>query len=348
MRTGAIFLATVLSVVLAVAVCAATSSTTPVSRVGVSGNGLTLDGVPWWPTGLDAYQLATHWSVNRGCGAEVDLDAYFMSRPPGSVTRFNAFQQLAVNKSTGRIDFGPIDAVFAAAERHGSLVIPVLAGQDGACEDERYKDRDWYRSGWTVPGSASLSYRDWVSTAVSRWGASPAIAAWEPIGEPEAGICHDAGCSPQQRSCPDDSAQVLRDWHDAVGALIRTSDPVHPITAGLLGGDQCGTAGPGYALVADSPYVDFVQYHDYDDAAFLPQRLAQTSKPLVVTELGIHAGSCLPLQERADRIGARIDSYAELGAAGALLWAFVPDPRPEQCTYDIGPDDPVLAIPQLN
>ncbi|WP_068155206.1 beta-mannosidase [Rhodococcus phenolicus] len=348
MRTAATLLATLLSVVLAAAGCAATPSTTPVSRVAVSGNGLTLDGAPWWPTGLDAYQLATRWSVNRGCGAEVDLDAYFASRPAGSVTRFNLFQQLAVNKYTGRLDFGPIDAVFASAERHGGLVIPVLVGQDGACEDERYKDRDWYLTGWTASGSTPLSYRDWVATAVSRWGTSPAIAAWEPIGEPEAGVCHDTQCSLHRRTCPDDSARVLRDWHDTVGALIRSHDPVHPITAGLLGGDQCGTAGPGYAIVADSPFVDFVQYHDYDDSLFLPLRLSQTPKPIVVTELGIHAGSCLSLQERADRIGVRIDSYRELGAAGALLWAFVPDPRPDLCTYDIGPADPVLALPQMN
>ncbi|MFD6674466.1 beta-mannosidase [Rhodococcus zopfii] len=348
MRIAATIVATVLSMVLGTVACTAAPSTTPVSRVAVSGDSLTLDGAPWWPTGLDAYQLATDWSVNRGCGAEVDLDAYFASRPAGSVTRFNAFQQLAVNKFTGRLDFGPLDAVFAAAERHARLVIPVLVGQDGACEDETYKDRDWYRTGWTAQTTGPLSYRDWVATAVSRWGDSQAIAAWEPIGEPEAGVCHDATCGPQLRTCPADAPQVLRDWHDEVGALIRHHDSAHPITAGLLGGDQCGTAGSGYALIADSPYVDFVQYHDYDDSRFLPLRLSQTPKPLVVTELGIHAGSCLPLHERAERIGARLDSYAELGAAGALLWAFVPDPRPDLCTYDIGPDDPVLAIPQMN
>ena len=27
-------------------------------RVGASSSGLTLDGQPWWPTGLNAYQLA--------------------------------------------------------------------------------------------------------------------------------------------------------------------------------------------------------------------------------------------------------------------------------------------------
>ncbi|MBP0500581.1 beta-mannosidase, partial [Mycobacterium tuberculosis] len=88
------------------------------------------------------------WSINRGCGAMVDLDEYFGSLPDGAVTRFNVFQQLAVNKFTGELDFAPLDAVFAAAELHEQMVIPVLVGQDGACEDEQYQDRDRYLGGW--------------------------------------------------------------------------------------------------------------------------------------------------------------------------------------------------------
>ncbi|MGW0183426.1 hypothetical protein [Nocardia sp. NPDC003345] len=41
----------------------------PAGRVTVAGGALRLDGAPWWPAGLDAYQLATDWSINRGCGA---------------------------------------------------------------------------------------------------------------------------------------------------------------------------------------------------------------------------------------------------------------------------------------
>ncbi|MGX1596090.1 beta-mannosidase [Dietzia maris] len=316
-------------------------------RATVSAGELHLDGQPWWPTGLNAYQLATDWSINAGCGAMVDLDSYFGSLPDGAVTRFNVFQQLAVNKYTGQLDFAPIDAVFAAAENHGQMVIPVLVGQDGACEDGRYKDRDWYLDGWQQPTAMPLSYRDWVTTAVERWSGSPAIAAWEPIGEPETAECGTDDCHWQFRNCPADSAQVLRDWTDEVGELIRQRDPGRLITAGLLGGDQCGLVADGYKLIADSPYVDVLQYHDYDDGGFLPLRLAQTDKPLMVTELGIAAGSCLSLEERAVRVGQRIDGYREMGAAGAMLWSFVPDPRPTECTYDIGPDDPIRELPAI-
>ncbi len=316
-------------------------------RVTVTQGELQLDGQPWWPTGLNAYQLATDWQINAGCGAEVDLDAYFSSLPDGALTRFNAFQGFAVSTHTGELDLSALDAVFAAAERHGQVVVPVLAGQDGACEDEQYKDRDWYTHRWEQPTDMPLSYRDWVATAVARWSGSPAVAAWEPLGEPEAAVCASPDCLDIERTCPSDSAQVLREWTDEVGALIRSRDPDHLITAGVLGGDQCGLAGDGYALLADSPHVDVLQFHDYDDAGFLPMRLAQTDKPLVVTEVGIQAGSCLALGERAELIGVRLDRYRSMGAAGALLWAFVPDPRPTECTYDIGPEDPVMDLPQM-
>lgn len=316
-------------------------------RVTVTDGALLLDGQEWWPTGLNAYQLATDWRINAGCGAMVDLDEFFGSLPDGAVTRFNAFQQLAVNKATGELDFAAVDAVLAAAQRHDQVVIPVLVGQDGSCEDGRYKDRDWYLAGWQSPTAMPLSYRDWVTTAVERWSGSPAIAAWEPIGEPEVAVCETPDCAWQHRTCPLDSAAVLRSWTDEVGQLIRERDPGRLITAGLLGGDQCGLVADGYRLIAASPYVDILQYHDYDDAGFLPLRLAQTDKPLVVTELGIAAGSCLSLEDRATRVSERIEGYRSAGAAGAMLWSFVPDPRPTECTFDIGPDDPVRKIPQL-
>ena len=61
------------------------------ARIAGDAAGLTLVGNPWWPSGFNAYQLATDWSVNAGCGAMVDLDSYFSALEPGSLTRFNAF-----------------------------------------------------------------------------------------------------------------------------------------------------------------------------------------------------------------------------------------------------------------
>jgi mannan endo-1,4-beta-mannosidase len=35
-----------------------------INRVGTSGMSLTLDGKPWWPVGVNAYQLGTDWQIN--------------------------------------------------------------------------------------------------------------------------------------------------------------------------------------------------------------------------------------------------------------------------------------------
>ena len=115
----------------------------------------------------------------------------------------------------------------------------------------------------------------------------------------------------------------------------------------MIGGDQCGIAGKGYAGLADSPFVDVIQYHDYDDARFLSARLGEVDTPVLVAELGVAAGTCGGTDQRADVLVDRLRDYRQLGVAGAMLWAFVPDPRTGACTMDIGPDDPVLTRPGM-
>jgi hypothetical protein len=337
-----------------------TAAPAPGARVTASSDGFALDGQPWWPTGFNAYQLATNWSVNWGCGAMVDLDSYFSALPPHSLTRFNLFQALAINRFTGQLDFGPMDAVFAVAEAHDQMLVPVLAPQDGACEDGVFKGRQWYADGWTTmtPGGSRtlMSFQDWMRTAVDRFKGSPSLAAWELVGEPETSTCTDADCSWWTRTCEPDAAQVLRDFFDTAGADVRARDPRTLITAGFTGGGQCGTQGDEYQFVSASPYVDVVQYHDYGaDGVPLPgdqwnglaRRLEQAAalgKPLLMGEIGELAGSCATLADRATHIGTKIQGQRDAGAAGALLWAFVPDPRPTDCTYDIGPTDPLWDV----
>lgn len=112
------------------------------------------------------------------------------------------------------------------------------------------------------------------------------------------------------------------------------------ITAGLLGGGQCGTGGDDYQHVSESPYVDVVHYRDYGaDGVTLPgdqwnglaRRIDQAEaagKPLLVAEIGEWAGSGESLEDRALHIADKIKGRKSAGTAGALLWAFVPDPRP--------------------
>ncbi|MFC9995119.1 beta-mannosidase [Nocardia sp. NPDC127526] len=334
-------------------------SVEPVS-VGATAEGLTLDGKPWWPSGFDAPQLATNFAINFGCGAEVELDSYFGSLPKNALTRFNLFQAFAVDKTTGELNFTAVDAVFQAAERHRQAVLPVLSAQDGGCSDERFKQRQWYVEGWKqfrpVRGRAVMSYRDWVRTAVSRWHDSPVLAGWELVGEPEASECAGRDCTLRARTCPADAAQVLRRFFDEAGAIVRKLDPGRLIFSGFTGGGQCGTAGADYAFVAASPQVDVLDYHDYSkDPAVLPgdghdglavrfQQARDLGKPLLLAEVGEEAGSCRSPQARRDDMAVKLTTVREAGAAGALFWAFVPDPRPDECTLDIGPRDPLWTL----
>lgn len=320
--------------------------------VTASGTSLELDGAPWWPTGFNAYQLATDWSLNAGCGAQVDLDAYFGALPPRTLTRFSLFAPFTVRVDDGTIDYRAADAVFDAAARHGQLLLPVLASGDGACDGEEFKDRQWYSSGWrTAPASAHGSYESWVRAAVDRWKDAPALAGWTAVGEPETSSCTGSACGHwRTRSCLPGAGGALRQFFDDVGALIDSIDGHHLLFAGLVGGGQCGTAANDFALVGASPGIDVLEYHDYtlDEPAApadsVPARAAQSAalnKPLLVGEVGQKAGSCLPPAERAIALRAAIAGYRVAGAAGALGWSFVPDPRPDECTYDIGPGDPL-------
>ena len=107
-------------------------------------------------------------------------------------------------------------------------------------------------------------------------------------------------------------------------------------------------------MVAASPGVDVLEYHDYSPGAFpgdpadgLRRRIDQAhavGKPLVVAELGMPAGSCLSAAERKAQLSDAITPQRAAGTAGALFWSFVPDPRTDQCTLDVGPHDPLLTM----
>jgi mannan endo-1,4-beta-mannosidase len=329
----------------------------PQPKVGVQGTSLTLDGRPWFPIGINAYQLGTNWDINAGCGAQVDLDKYFGGLAPHSVTRVNIYSSFAVNKRTGVLDLSPLDAIFQAAERHNQLLIAVLTGGEGGCENEYFKDHDWYSAGWEyeVSHGMPMPFADWLDLAVNRWGDSPALAGWTAVGEPEPSLCTDENCAWQTRTCPADSAAVLRNFFDEVGARIRTLDSDAILFSGHTGGGQCGSVGDEYQMVAASPGIDVLEYHYYQSTDSFPgdsrdglqRRLEQAqvlNKPLVVAEVGVEAGSCKPVDQREQEISLIVGAQRAHGAAGVMFWSFVPDPRMDQCTLDIGPNDPLFRM----
>src|ERR1700676_3092902 len=74
----------------------ASAISVPYSRIiQASGTQLYLYGSPYRFGGGTAYEVATEWGMNAGCGTElsdVQLNQLFASLPPNSLVRFWAFQ----------------------------------------------------------------------------------------------------------------------------------------------------------------------------------------------------------------------------------------------------------------
>ena len=350
-------------------------SVSPSPIIQASGTQLYLYGSPYHFVGVNAYEAATQWGTNAGCGAELSdaqLNELFGSLPPNSLVRFWAFQgTMATNVNSHQLDWGPLDRVFAAAAAHGQRLIPVITAQDGSgCDGDHWQDPSWYQGGFRAVfndpsttdgrGLTPLSYWNYLQAIVSRYASSPALGMWEPISEAEASTCpaeyEPTNCSGHQ-ICPSEqaAASALRYFFDTVGAEIHALDPKHLVESGLLGGGQCGTSGDDYRYVSDSPGIDVLSYHDYwgtvpiggGDGNGLPLRFRQSlsvGKPIIGGEVGLVAGSsegCRTLTARASAFGAKGRAQLAAGSSGILIWNWVPLPS-SSCSYDLAPSDPLL------
>ncbi len=297
----------------------------PPRTVTATPTGFTLDGDPWWPSGMDAYQLATNWSINRGCGAQVDLDAYFAGLPPNALTRFDLFAALAVNKFTGAVDFRPADAVFAAAARHRHWVLPVLVGGDGACESGEFQATRLVRR--RVEDGARVRGHDVPAVAHRgrhRWRGSPALAGWEPVGEPER-VCGGRSCAFQTGPARRDAGSVLRGFFDAAGGAVRALDPGRlvfsdsravasaavPATNYELVGPITGRRRPRLPRLRRGRCPAARRSVERTGASHHPARAV--GKPIVVNEIGQNAGSCGNVDDRAADVRRKVAGPACCG-----------------------------------
>jgi hypothetical protein len=282
---------------------------------------LQIDGADTTFTGVNAYEIATDWGVNAGCGGdetEAQINSLFKSLKPDSIVRFDVFQgTMATNVNTDQLDWAPIDRIFYLAAQDHVYLIPVITGQGGTCDGGHWQDVSWFDGGYkgvfnstdnsNGAGLDPLSYWTFLQDVVNRYEDSPALGMWEPFGEPEASTCPTADepsdCSGNQ-TCPDEATatQALLSFFDAVGGEIHSLDPQHLVEAGFLGGGQCGTASTDYQAVGASSGIDVLSVHDYYGSAPLGgdqwngmavrfQQAANLDKPIITGESGIIAGS---------------------------------------------------------
>ena len=349
----------------------------PTAQLPISANGQNLEigGVPTKFTGYNAYQLATDWGTNAGCGGQAtpaQIDAFFASLRPNSIVRFWAFQgSMATNVNTDQLDWQPLDDVFYAAARYHVYLIPVISGQDSSCDGTHWQDPAWYSGGFMdVDNSPSnsdgrgltpLSYWDYMKDLVSRYADSPALGMWEPMSEAEASTCPAAfeptNCEGHQ-TCPDEAvaANTLKYFFTTVGTEIHLLDPSHLVEAGFLGSGQCGTVWHDYENVGASPGIDVLSVHDYYGSAAmggdqwngLGERFAQAKaldKPIITGEAGIVAGDgqpgCESMQQRASDMAAKMTAQFGAGDSAFLVWNWLTDPL-GPCSYNTGQSDSPL------
>ena len=343
--------------------------------ITAQGRSLEIGGLQTKFTGLNAYELATDWGTNEGCGSmatAAQIGAFFGSLPRNSIVRFWAFQgAFATNIKTGLLDWQPLDNVFYSAAKYHVYLIPAISDQAGTCDGGTWQDPQWYSGGFTnVYDSAAnsdgrgvtpLSYWDYMDALVSRYADSPALGMWEPMSEAEASTCPAAfepsNCSGHQ-TCPNEAAAAiaLEYFFTIVGGQIHILDPRHLVEGGLLGGSQCGMAGSYYQTVGSSPGIDVLSVHDYygsvplggDQWNGMAERFAQAKdldKPIITGEAGIVAGEgqsgCVSLQQRAADMSAKMAAQFADGDSAFLVWDWVVDPL-GPCNYNTGPGDNAL------
>jgi hypothetical protein len=345
--------------------------------ITASGTHLELDGRPTTFTGVDAYELATDWGVNAGCGgmySTAQISALFAGLRPNSIVRFDVFQgTLGTNATTHQIDWAPIDHIFYLAAEYRVYLIPVITSQFGGCDGGHWQDPAWYEGGYRQAytgandsdgtGDDPMPYWNYLQLVVNRYHDSPALGMWEPIGEPEASTCPAAdepsNCSGHQ-TCPDESAAAaaLRSFFDVVGGEIHQLDPEHLVEAGFLGGGQCGTQWSDYAMVGASPGINVLSVHDYygtaplggdqwNGMAFRMQQAARLGKPIITGESGLLAGinqpGCVSLAQRASDDAAKMQAQFAGGSSAFIVWNWSLDAL-GPCSYNTGPGDPLMSM----
>jgi mannan endo-1,4-beta-mannosidase len=345
--------------------------------ITASRRNLEVGGLPTKFTCVNAFELATAWGTNNGCGgmeSPAQIAALFASLGPGSLVRFWAFQgDFATNVHTGAIDWAPLDQVFYLAAAYHVYLIPTITDQGGTCDGGHWQDPSWYDGGYRDvfnsatdsdgSGLTPLSYWSYMTELVSRYKNSPALGMWEPISEAEASSCaaqyQPNNCGGHQ-TCPDEAAAAadLTSFFDVVGGEIHSLDPSHLVEDGVLGGGQCGTSGPDYASVGASPGIDVLSVHDYygpvaiggDAFNGLSLRFDQATrleKPIITGEAGIPAGTvpgCENLAHRKVVMAAKMREQFGLGSSAFLVWNWFSGSPLGPCSYNTGPGDPLMGL----
>jgi mannan endo-1,4-beta-mannosidase len=318
--------------------------------------------------GTNAYNIATDWAINVGCGSQLsdqELSDLFHGMKSNGFVRFWAFQDFVINKNTQARDWTPLDRVFASAESNNVKLIPVIADNWGSCEPA--KDVNWYGGGYMQaqqPGAAGerygvvlqrQSYYNYTTELVSRYKNSPSVGFWELVNEAEGAWDGAHGYCVGQTE--------LHSFFDTMAKRIKSLDPNHLTSAGVIGGNQCGLTGTDWFTVFDGSAVDILTSNNFQGdwvdslgptlALRLPQA-KQMNKPLYVKEAATGFGSgtywdgggACPyagINERKSAAEGKLNAAFAGGAVGFMWWNYATAPA-GGCDSGLTLNDPLMTL----
>ncbi|MBK9125109.1 MAG: cellulase family glycosylhydrolase [Chloroflexi bacterium] len=123
---------------------------------------------------------------------------------------------------------------------------------------------------------------------------------------------------------------AVLDWLGGTAAIVRDHAPEHLVTAGWL-----------YHAEDTAPYVDFISFHHWWDAADLERRIRElrtrTGLPILLQEVGYSTFERSEA-EQARLLGAALDTAERAGLLGWMVWA----------AFDFPPDVTCFPAPCLS
>lgn len=281
----------------------------PANFVYRSGNKLMLNGSPYKFVGYNAFGVT---GCEGAAWSRAQLDAYFGSLPPASMTRLWATEMYGT---------GTLDQVVTSAEAHNQKVILTLNNDLNDCVGDGGKTMAWYQSGYKNGG-----YLNWAKNLANKYKNSPAIGMWEVINE--AGqFTYGQGGGAQL------DGAVMKDFYQTVASTIKGVDPNHLVGTGDNAEFTYKTGISGYTAASSAAAIDVLSLHDYEsdyisNAPTISSHFSSVKsaadgmiKPIIIGEMNDNACNTTKTA-RAANVKKSTDSYLASGASGVLIWNY--------------------------
>jgi chitodextrinase len=278
------------------------SAAAPANFVYRNGNKLMLNGAPYQFVGYNAFGMfgceGTPWTRTQ-------MDAYFATLPPASMTRIWASQMYGTSM---------IDQAVASAAAHNQKLVMTLNNDTGDCVSDGKKNIAWYTSGYK-----NGTYLAWVKEAVTKYKDSPAVGMWEVINE--AGQTYNSQVL---------DGTMMKNFYETVGSAIKAIDPNHLVSTGDNGDNNYIGGASGVKTASSGADIDVLSLHDYasdygaagvisPSFAGLKSAADSLQKPIMIGEINDSACN-ISKTTRAANVKNSVASYLSNGAAGALIW----------------------------